>query len=137
MEKITSTAGIDFTSSNGPLRSAVTPVARWLLVLVAFVSGIPAFGQSAGPTVIVSRAEQSTLIEEVPLTGSVISPRIARLSTEVSGIIEALEIELGDQVQFGDEILRLQASDFADLIRDKAPDFLPGILTAASPMFTD
>lgn len=57
--------------------------------------------------VSVSRAEQSTLIEEVPLTGSVVSPRIARLSTEVSGIIESLEIEIGDQVKAGDEILQL------------------------------
>lgn len=59
--------------------------------------------------VIVSAAEQVALIEEVPLTGSVVSPRTARLSTEVSGIVATLAIEIGDQVQAGDEILQLNA----------------------------
>ncbi|MGI9304417.1 MAG: efflux RND transporter periplasmic adaptor subunit [Gammaproteobacteria bacterium] len=56
---------------------------------------------------MVSVAEQVALIEEVRLTGSVVSPRIAKLSTEVSGIVETMAVEIGDQVQAGDEILQL------------------------------
>lgn len=59
--------------------------------------------------VIVSLAEQAALIEEVSLTGTVVSPRIARLSTEVSGIVETMEVEIGDLVQAGDEILQLNS----------------------------
>lgn len=59
--------------------------------------------------VIVSLAEQASLIEEVSVTGSVVSPRIAKLSTEVSGIVETMEVEIGDQVQAGDEILHLNS----------------------------
>lgn len=71
--------------------------------------GAPAFAQKGTPLVIVGIAEHVTLIEEVPLSGTVISPRIAKLSTEVSGIVEAMEIEIGDQVHAGDEILRLNS----------------------------
>lgn len=59
--------------------------------------------------VIVAMSEQVALIEEVPLAGSVVSPRIAKLSTEVSGIVEAMAIEIGDQVMAGDDILRLNS----------------------------
>ena len=65
--------------------------------------------QQGGPVVLVSPVEQVTLFEEVPLTGTVVSPRIAELSTEVSGIVAAIEVELGDRVRIGDEILRLDS----------------------------
>lgn len=59
--------------------------------------------------VLVDLAEQASLIEEVPLSGTVISPRIAKLSTEVSGLVEAMEVDVGDTVGAGDEILRLNS----------------------------
>lgn len=59
------------------------------------------------PTVIVSRAEQAALVEEVALTGTVVSSRITELSTEVSGIVAEIQVELADRVSAGDEILRL------------------------------
>lgn len=79
------------------------------MVLSGFCYGTLALAQQGAPLVIVGLAEQATLIEEVPLSGTVISPRIAKLSTEVSGIVEAMEIEIGDHVQAGDEILRLNS----------------------------
>ncbi len=82
---------------------------KLILVCTAFVWGTPAFSQQVGPMVIVSVTEQVTLIEEVSLTGTVISPRIAKLSTEVSGIVEDMGVEIGDQVTAGDEILRLNS----------------------------
>lgn len=84
-------------------------VLRRFLVLMAFVCGNVAFGQQSGPMVLVDLAEEVTLIEEVSVTGSVISTRIAKLSTEVSGIVESMAIEMGDQVRAGDEILQLNS----------------------------
>lgn len=69
----------------------------------------PAVAQQAGPVVLVSPAEQVTLFEEVPLTGTVISPRIAELSSEVSGIVDTIQVDIGKRVQAGDEILRLNS----------------------------
>ncbi|MFI0414100.1 MAG: hypothetical protein ACH255_08165 [Candidatus Thiodiazotropha sp.] len=61
-------------------------VLRRFLVLTAFICADVAFAQQNGPMVLVDSAEEVALIEEVPITGSVISARIAKLSTEVSGI---------------------------------------------------
>jgi len=80
-----------------------------ILCLVALVWVAPAVAQQAGPVVLVSPAEQVTLFEEVPLTGTVISPRIAELSTEVSGIVDSMKVRIGDRVRAGDEILRLNS----------------------------
>ena len=68
-----------------------------------------AMAQQNAPTVLVSPAEHTALIEEVPITGTVVSPRIAALSTEVSGIVAEIRVERGDYVKAGDEILRLDS----------------------------
>ena len=68
-----------------------------------------ATAQQEGPVVLVSRAEQSAWFEEVSLSGSVASPRIAELSTEVSGLVDEVRVELGDRVAAGDVILQLNA----------------------------
>ncbi len=65
--------------------------------------------QQEGPVVLVSRAEQSAWFEEISLSGSVASPRIAELSTEVSGLVDEVRVELGDRVTAGDLVLRLNA----------------------------
>ncbi|MCU7909719.1 MAG: biotin/lipoyl-binding protein [Candidatus Thiodiazotropha sp. (ex Lucinoma aequizonata)] len=54
-------------------------------------------------------AEEVALIEEFSITGSLISTRIAKLSTEMSGIVESMVVEIGDQVRAGDEILQLNS----------------------------
>ena len=82
--------------------------ASCLLALWLFGAS-PASAQQNAPTVVVSRAEQAALIEEVPLTGTVVSPRIAELSTEVSGIVAEIGVELGDRVDAGQQILRLNS----------------------------
>ena len=71
-------------------------LAGWLVALGLF-SVSHAAAQQNVPTVLVSRIELTALIEEVPLTGTVISPRIAELSTEVSGIVAEIGVELGDR----------------------------------------
>ena len=68
---------------------------------------------------MVEIAREASLVEEVSLSGSVISPQIANLSTEVSGIVEKIEVEVGDQVKAGDLILKLN-SDLSELSVDAA-----------------
>ena len=80
-----------------------------LFPLIALLWLPVAHAQQAGPMVLVSPAERTTLYEEVPLTGTVISSQIAELSTEVSGIVEILQVDIGDSVKAGDEILRLNS----------------------------
>jgi len=97
------------SSLSGPFQATILLVLKRLLILTTFVCGTPAFSQQDGPVVVVRLAEQVSLIEDVPLTGTVISPRVAKLSTEVSGIVETMEVEIGEQVQAGDEILQINS----------------------------
>lgn len=69
--------------------------------------------------VVVHPAERVSLIKEVPLTGTVVSPRVAKISTEVSGIVETMRVDIGDRVQAGEEILELN-SELELLILDAA-----------------
>ena len=63
--------------------------------------------RSVTPLVVVGQSESRTVINEVPLTGSVTSPRSADLSTEVSGLVQSVLIDDGMRVRKGDVILRL------------------------------
>ncbi len=81
-------------------RLAALPVAALLFAFTAMA-------QQEGPVVLVSVAERSAWYEEVSLSGSVVSPRTAELSTEVSGLVDTVQVELGDRVSAGDVILQL------------------------------
>lgn len=80
-----------------------------LLLFTPLVFITPTYGQQDGPVVVVRPAEKVSLIKEVPLTGTVVSPHIAKISTEVSGIVETMSVDIGDQVQAGEEILALNS----------------------------
>ncbi len=59
------------------------------------------------PLVVVSTAKTDTLIKQVPLTGTITSARVAKLSTEVSGQVEAVNVEVGDRVESGAALVEL------------------------------
>lgn len=69
--------------------------------------------------VVVEVAQEVSLVEEVSLSGSVVSPQIANLSAEVSGVVENIEVDVGDQIKAGDLILKLN-SDLSELTVDAA-----------------
>jgi RND family efflux transporter MFP subunit len=79
------------------------PSARRVRFLVA--SGalllLPGLGLAQGgiPAVTVGRAELAPVVEEVSVTGTVASPRISRVSSEVSGRVAELRVEVGDRVE--------------------------------------
>jgi len=47
------------------------------------------------------------VITQVPLTGTVTSARVSRLSTEVGGQVEAVNVEVGDRVETGAALIEL------------------------------
>ena len=84
-----------------------------MIYLFVFINVMqPAFAN--GPLVVVQQAEEQLLIEEVPINGTVISPRSAQLSTEVSGIVKKVSVEVGDRIKAGEELLRIN-SELAQL----------------------
>ncbi|MGD8558919.1 MAG: efflux RND transporter periplasmic adaptor subunit [Gammaproteobacteria bacterium] len=61
------------------------------------------------PLVVADTAETEAVIKQVPLTGTVTSPTVGRLSTEVSGQVESIEVDIGDSVKRGSALLELDS----------------------------
>jgi membrane fusion protein (multidrug efflux system) len=78
-----------------------------IILLLALL--FPATGLRAqGPApVAVVKAAVAPVYDEVPLTGSVTTPRLSRLSPKVNGLVETLNVEEGDEVKAGDALLML------------------------------
>ncbi len=87
------------------LPQVLLPCSLALSMVFAPIAG----AQTAFTPVIAAPVESAEVFEEVPLTGTVVSSRQARLSTEISGLIAALEVDIGDRVVAGDVILRLKS----------------------------
>jgi RND family efflux transporter MFP subunit len=68
---------------------------------------------SAQMQVRVASVVSAPIVEELPLSGSVLSPRYSDLSTRESGLVVSLNADAGDRVQKGDLLLQLDA----DLVR--------------------
>lgn len=64
-------------------------------------------GSDRRPLVVVSTAQSKSIIEQVSLTGTVTSLRVAELSTEVSGQVQTVHVEVGDRVEKGQILLQL------------------------------
>lgn len=62
---------------------------------------------SSAPLVVVDEARTASVIKQVPLTGTVTSPKVGRLSSQVSGHVKAVNVEIGDRVKAGDVLLQL------------------------------
>ncbi len=84
------------------------PVARAAatLLALAFLSAASADAQPAAP-VAITTASSDTIVQEVALTGSLSSPRRARLAPEVEGRVTEVLVDAGARVADGDPLLRL------------------------------
>ena len=60
--------------------------------------------------VVIAEPGMQTVIEEVPVSGTVSSPRVARLSPEVAGLVDEVRVEAADRVAAGDTLLTLDAT---------------------------
>ena len=99
-----------------PLRTAMQHAAKedgWRLVttiaaiLIILPAGPCVAADDRSPLVVVSTARNDTVIKQVPLTGTLTSARVARLSAEVSGLVKAVHVEVGDRVEAGAELIDL------------------------------
>ena len=86
-----------------PLAAALCGVAL-LLVSPAAVADAPL------APVVVARPSVQPVVEEVPVSGTVSSPRVARLSPEVAGRVDQVDVDAGDRVAAGDPLLVLDAT---------------------------
>ena len=75
-----------------------------LIILSAFTSATAA---DRSPLVVVSTAQTGAVIKQVPLTGTITSARVAKVSAEVSGQVEAVKVEVGDHVESGTALVEL------------------------------
>ena len=72
------------------------------------LSGAPK-AQDAPPVTAASSIEMA-IPNRVRLSGTVVSPRTADVSTEIGGIVEAMRVDLGDHVDTGDTLVQLDAA---------------------------
>ena len=91
-----------------------TTLRRYPLSLVVFAitlmflsAGASIAADDRSPLVVVSTAQTDTVIRQVPLTGTITSARVAELSAEVSGQVEAVNIEVGDRAETGAALIEL------------------------------
>ncbi|MGE0486236.1 MAG: efflux RND transporter periplasmic adaptor subunit [Gammaproteobacteria bacterium] len=79
-----------------------------LLLLIAACAGFAVSAvQAADPVVTVARVHREPVSRDVTVTGSVVAPRLSRLSTEVAGWVAAMDVEVGDRIAAGATVLRL------------------------------
>ena len=80
---------------------------RFAVISIVLLAITAAQARSVTPLVVVGQSETMMVINEIPLTGTVTSPRSADLSAELSGLVEAIKIKEGQRVRKGDVILKL------------------------------
>lgn len=81
---------------------------RRAAVLVVVLAALPAAAAAQGPVpVTASEAEVRPIVNAVRLSGTVVAPQSARVSTSVGGLVERVAVDLGDAVQPGDTLVQL------------------------------
>lgn len=86
-------------------RGGFAPV---LLIVLFTIYNTNSFAKSPKvPLVVVDKAQTQNVIKQVPLTGTVTSSKVSRLSSEVSGQVSNIKVDIGDRVSKGDTLLQL------------------------------
>lgn len=94
-------------------------VMRPVIFSVALAAGTPVSAAKPLAPVVVARPSVQAVVEEVPVSGTVSSPRVAGLSPEVAGRVVGYSVDAGDRVDAGDTLLELDAT-FARINVDAA-----------------
>ncbi|MDH3672996.1 MAG: efflux RND transporter periplasmic adaptor subunit [Gammaproteobacteria bacterium] len=94
-------------------------------LLVWVLLAPPALHAQQVPPVAVALAERAEIVEELSLTGTLTSPRSARLSPEVEGRVAKVSVDAGDRVKGGailltldDELARLELEQAQAALRE-------------------
>ena len=84
--------------------------AGFVQVVFSLLLLYPAGASSNGATrVEIAPAWEVNLVNEIPLSGSVVSLRLSVLSTEVEGIVSRVHVDAGDMVAQGDLLIELDS----------------------------
>ncbi|WP_162175178.1 efflux RND transporter periplasmic adaptor subunit [Fodinicurvata fenggangensis] len=81
---------------------------------LAMVAGTTALAQEDRAVVVVKTTERADIIEQVPLTGTVTSPRVSPVSSEIAGRVSRMHVEGGSHVEKGEALVELDG-EFARL----------------------
>jgi len=84
------------------------PYRRRMMLLAGLCLCAAAAAQEPAAPVVVAQAEHQAVTEEVPISGTVSSPRVAQLSPEVAGLVEQVLVEAGNRVEAGAVLVRLE-----------------------------
>lgn len=93
-----------------PGRFEIPAAPRTATVICLLSLSLPALAAPPLPSVVVVEPELQSVAEQVPLTGTVMAPRVARLSPEVSGLVASIEVDAGDRIVTGDTLLTLDTA---------------------------
>lgn len=80
----------------------------FLLATLLILAAPASLAQEEITRVIVQTVESRALQQEVPVTGSVSSPRVSAISSEISGLVSRVQVDAGDQVSQGELLLELE-----------------------------
>jgi len=79
----------------------------WMMLTGMLLLAPATAAQESASPVAVARTEWQEVIEQVPVAGTVSSPRVAQLSPEVAGKVNEVLVDAGDHVKAGAPLLRL------------------------------
>lgn len=80
------------------------------LILASLLLTGPLHAKRGGiPLVVVDTVKQGPVTEEIPLTGTVTSPRVTNISSEVSGLVKTVHIDTGHNVNVGQTLITLNS----------------------------
>lgn len=90
----------------GRLFQRVTARLATAVLVAVILSGTNSPVLAEAVPVGVAQAERMEIVDPVRLNGTVVSPRVARVSTDIGGVVGSMEVELGARVSAGDPLLR-------------------------------
>ena len=80
------------------------------MLTAALLSAVGAAAAPTAPPVVIANTEQRAVFEEVPISGTVSSPRVTQLSPEVAGLVQEVLVDEGDRVAAGAPLVRLDGT---------------------------
>ena len=117
---------------------------RWQFATYEGRTSIPA-AMAAEAGIEVAPAGPQTLVETLVLNGRVMTPpnQLAQVRARFPGVVQKVDVELGDRVQAGAVLAHIQSNDSLQTYQVKAPiagvvldrNVQPGAATADTPLF--
>ena len=86
-------------------------------ILIWFLIIISKFVLAAGVPVFIDKAVKSSVQASTLATGRVVAGEIYSLSAQISESVESISVRVGDTIQMGDEVIRLDATEIRNNVK--------------------